>query len=192
MATPSNHRGDGSPGCGRSPFAKQGPGEKGGDQRNAGLHEQDVGHRGVGERHHEGGGGNGKTQGDAEACEPHALEKSDGAARAIAPQHETQKEKGGEKGAPENHGPTVINSEEAGNGAAKTPDEGRARDEKNAAAPAAGVVSEMNAAGCCVHGTRLICQSFSCHDLKRQGLRRLRSVFFMHSLLDFAQGRSKI
>ena len=71
---------------------------------------------------------------------PHAFEEGDGAARAIAPEHEAQQENCGKKGTPENHGPAIVNFEETGNGATKAPDNGGARDEQNAAPPAAGVI----------------------------------------------------
>ena len=84
MATPQMTAAIADPGRRRDLFAKQQPGDQRGDQRHAGLHQQDVGDGRVGERHDEGGRGGGEAERHREAGQAHAAEQLQRAAPAVA------------------------------------------------------------------------------------------------------------
>ena len=88
---------------------KQHEGEKGRNQRHAGLHQEDVGDRRVGQRDDEGGRGRGEAERDGEAGQAHVAEQP-AVPAAVAQKHETEQERRGPKGAPEHDRPRVRRS----------------------------------------------------------------------------------
>ncbi len=68
-----------------------------------------------------------KQSPDGDARQAHVAEERDGAARAVAQQHEADEEQSGKQRAPEDNGPAVLDRKEPCQRAAEAPDNGRAK-----------------------------------------------------------------
>ena len=124
---PGNHRCNRQPGRAGYMFTKQQRRHQRRNQRHPGLHQQNVGHAGVGQGADEGGRRNGETRTHRQTGPAHGQEQRAGAAQPVAPEHESQQKQCRKGRAPEHHGPAFLHRQKPRNRPAKTPGRGRAQ-----------------------------------------------------------------